>query len=155
MNNLKRRYEKACNDYVNRFCEKQDMTFEGWVNDIVGEIALCSDFFFNLQDIIWDINSEQKEGVIIDWYYAGLQNAESENPLHTINYHSWTKGLTYDYLEGMERDEDKIPPAPLSEGGINAEKTIDDIIGTSPVMESLKKTFMDAIDEYNSKQVTE
>ena len=49
---LKETYEFACNEYVQKFCNKQEMTNEGWVNDDVGGIALCSDFYFNLHDIV-------------------------------------------------------------------------------------------------------
>jgi hypothetical protein len=64
------------------------MTNEGWVNNDVGGIVLCSDFYFNLHDIILDINSEQPKGQIIDWYYENL-----DSPEKTINYYSYTKGI--------------------------------------------------------------
>lgn len=85
---LKETYDFACNEYVKKFCNKQEMTNEGWVNDDVGGIALCSDFYFNLHDIVWDINSKQPKGQIIDWYYENL-----DNPEKSINYYSYTKGL--------------------------------------------------------------
>jgi len=85
---LKETYEFACNEYVQKFCKKQEMTNEGWVNDDVGDIALCSDFFFNLHDIVWDINSKQPKWKIIDWYYDNL-----DTPEKAINYYSYTKGL--------------------------------------------------------------
>ena len=33
---LKKQYEFVCNEYVTKFCNKQEMDFEGWVGDIVG-----------------------------------------------------------------------------------------------------------------------
>lgn len=83
---LKNDYEKACNNYVKSFCEKQDMEFYGWVDNKVGEIALCNDFYFNLFDIVWDINSNQPKYRIIDWYYEVM-----EYPEKSINYYNWTK----------------------------------------------------------------
>lgn len=88
MEELKNRYETACNEYVKLFCAKQEMEFEGWIADIIGEIACCNDFFFNFHDIVWDINSEQPKGMIIDWYYSCLESTEK-----AINYYSYTKGL--------------------------------------------------------------
>ena len=85
---LKKQYESVCNEYVKLFCKKQRMVFEGWVGDNVGGVAYCNDFYFDLQDIVLDINSNQKYGIIIDWYYANL-----ETPGKTINYYSYTKGL--------------------------------------------------------------
>lgn len=83
---LKETYEFACNEYVQKFCNKQEMTNEGWVNGDVGCIALCSDFYFNLHDIVWDVNSKQPKGQIIDWYYENLYTPEK-----AINYYSYTK----------------------------------------------------------------
>jgi len=57
---LKQDYEPACNDYLHEFCIKQSMENCGWVGDDIGGIANCSYFFFNMQDIVWDINSKQK-----------------------------------------------------------------------------------------------
>ena len=84
---IKRQYEDACNEYVLAFCEKQDLYFEGWVGDTIGEIAICNDFYFNMSDIKLDIDTAQPIGNIIHWYY---DNLESNN---YINYCSYTKGL--------------------------------------------------------------
>jgi hypothetical protein len=88
LKDLKQQYEFCCDEYIKKFCKKQDMEFYGWVGDFIGTIAFCNDFYFDFQDIVLDINSKQKKGVIIDWYY---DNLESEN-LH-INYNSYIKGL--------------------------------------------------------------
>ena len=90
---LKENYESCCNEYLQRFCDKQEMTNEGWVVNQVGGVALCSDFYFNFTDIVWDINSEQPKGQIIDWYYENLDNIEK-----AINYYSYTKGLRIEDL---------------------------------------------------------
>lgn len=85
---LKQIYEKACNDYVAIFIEKQEMDFDFWVGQEVGGIASCGDFFFNFSDIAYDINTNQPKGLIIDWYYDNLGNQDK-----MINYCSYTKGL--------------------------------------------------------------
>ncbi len=88
LNKLKKQYLFVCNEYVIKFCNKQDMEFSGWVGDDVGGVALCNDFYFNFHDIVWDVNSKQPKGVIVDWYYQNLEVAEK-----SINYYSYTKGL--------------------------------------------------------------
>jgi hypothetical protein len=88
MNKLEKKYEEVCNEYVDLFCKKQEMDFEGWVANSVGGIALCNDFFFNFHDIVWDINTDQPEGLIVSWYYDNTDNVEK-----SINYFSYTKGL--------------------------------------------------------------
>ena len=85
---LKKLYESVCNEYLNKFCKKQEMINLGWVADEVGGVALCSDFYFNFHDIVKDINTKQPKGVIIDWYYDNLQN-----PDKSINYYSYILGL--------------------------------------------------------------
>lgn len=88
---LEKVYESVCNECVNIFCEKQEMSNEGWVGDEIGGIACCSDFYFNLHDIILDIKNKQPKGLIIDWYYSCL-----DNPEKTINYKSYTMGLRFE-----------------------------------------------------------
>jgi hypothetical protein len=88
INELKKQYEFVCNEYVTKFCNKQELIFEGWVGDTIGGVACCNDFYFNFQDIVWDVNSNQPKGSIIDWYYSNLKEAEK-----SINYYSYTKGL--------------------------------------------------------------
>jgi hypothetical protein len=84
---LKKKYESACQEYVDMFCEKQEMEFIGWVGNEVGGIVTVSDFYFNFSDIVLDINTEQPKNAIIDWYYDNLE------VFQIINYKSYTMGL--------------------------------------------------------------
>ena len=84
--NLKKQYEFVCNEYVIIFCDKQEIDFDGWVGDTIGGIACCNDFYFNFQDIVWDVNSNQPKGTIIDWYSQNLYSPENSK-----NYYSYTK----------------------------------------------------------------
>lgn len=83
---LKRKYEDACNEYLEIFCEKQGMENEGWVGDDIGSIAICSDFTFSMQEIKLDIDTEQQAGRIIKWYDYSLKH-------NYISYYSYIKGL--------------------------------------------------------------
>lgn len=88
MEDLRKVYEKVCNDYLDFFCKKQEIIFEGWVSDQVGGIAFFGECFFSFPDIVWDVNSNQPKGLIVDWYHENL-----ELPEKSINYFSYTKGL--------------------------------------------------------------
>lgn len=88
LNKLKKHYEFVCNGYITKFCKKQKMNFNGWVGNIVGGIAYCNDFYFNFNDIVWDVNSKQPKGTIVDWYYEYL-----DTPEKSISYYSYTKSL--------------------------------------------------------------
>lgn len=91
---LQKDYYNICNEYIDAFIKKQSMSFEGWVGDTIGGIAYCNDFYFNFQDIVWDVNSKQPKGAIVDWYYENL-----EIPEKSINYFSYTKGLRVSELK--------------------------------------------------------
>lgn len=83
---LSKEYKRVCEDYVKIFCNKQDMDFDGWASDVVGEIAWCNDFCFNLHDIVIDINTDQPKGLIVEWYYSLNDNFKP-------NYFSYTLGF--------------------------------------------------------------
>lgn len=88
---LKSEYEEIVSKYIELFCEKQDTEFEGWVGDIVGGIACFGDvMFFSFSDIVYDINSCQEKGLIINWIYDCC-----DNPNKSLNYYSYTKGLRF------------------------------------------------------------
>jgi hypothetical protein len=88
MTKLQKQYENICNQYLKLFCKKQDFLFEHWIGDTVGGIAVCSDYFFDFSDIVYDVNTKQKKGMIVNWSEDNLNNPEK-----WINYYSYTKGL--------------------------------------------------------------
>jgi hypothetical protein len=85
---LKKRYEKVCNEYMEQFCKKQDLGEYYWVAGVVGSIVHVSDFYFSFMDVVWDVNTNQPKGLIIEWYDSVL-----ESPEKSINYYSYTRGL--------------------------------------------------------------
>jgi len=87
MSDLKTNYEKAVNDYVKVFEEKQDCNIQYWVADIVGEICDVSDCFFNFTDIKTDIDEKAPVGLIFEWYWS------DEHQTSNFNYYSYIKGL--------------------------------------------------------------
>ena len=84
-------YENACNILVAEFEKKQEIDFDGWVGDEIGEIALFSgEYFFNLSDIVLDLKTNQPKGLILKWFN------ESIDFHHYINYKSYKMGLRYE-----------------------------------------------------------
>lgn len=70
------------------------MDFVGWLGDDIGGIVLCGDLFLNFHDIVLDINSKQRKGTILKWYYENIEGISSiEDAKNSINYYSYTKGL--------------------------------------------------------------
>lgn len=82
---LKKQHEAICNEYVKRFCKKQDLEFEFWVGNTPGGVVSCSDYYFNFDDITLDMNTKQKKGVILNWYGEITIG-------NFVNYYSYTMG---------------------------------------------------------------
>jgi hypothetical protein len=94
LNKLQKNYEDSCNAYIQEFCDKQEMDFNGWIADVVGGVAECNNFTFNFHDIVWDVNGNAPIGLIVDWYYESVANYPK-----SINYFAYTKGLRYSDLK--------------------------------------------------------
>lgn len=96
---LNRQYEFVCNEWVQKFCNKQQIDFDGWIgNEIGGICGFASQYFFNMSDIILDLNTKQPKGLILDWQSEDVDfNMFNENQQH-INYKSYTMGLRHSQL---------------------------------------------------------
>jgi hypothetical protein len=97
---LKKQYEFACNEYVQKFANKQQIEFDGWVGGEIGGLAIFShDYFFNISEIILDINSKQPKGLILQWQNDGVEYNFPTDKKKNINYKSYTMGLRYEQLK--------------------------------------------------------
>lgn len=103
---LNKQYEFVCNELVQKFCNKQQIDFDGWVADEIGGLAsFACQYFFNLSDIILDLNLKQPKGFILDWQSDGVDfNMFNDNQQH-INYKSYTMGLRYEQLKGGKNEK--------------------------------------------------
>ena len=91
---LKERYEACCDEYLQKFAEKQEIEFDYWVGDIVGEVASFLDqYFFGINEIIYDIEQDCKAGLILEWQDDNVEFGEDTG--YCINYRSYAKGLRY------------------------------------------------------------
>ena len=109
---LQKDYYNICNEYIDAFIKKQSISFDGWVGNEVGGIASFScQYFFNLSDIILDLNTKQPKGLIIDWQSDAVDfNMFNPSP-QNINYKSYTMGLRFDNLEKKDVPECEHPYA--------------------------------------------
>jgi hypothetical protein len=101
---LKEKYETICMEWVQIFCKKQDLEFDGWVGNEVGGIAIfATQYFFNLSDIILDINTKQPKCLILRWQDDGVIFNMFKETTKYINYKSYTMGLRYDQLTEQQK----------------------------------------------------
>ena len=103
---LNRQYEFVCNEWIQKFCNKQQIDFDGWVGDEIGGIAsFACQYFFNLSDIILDLNTKQPKGNILNWQSEDVDfNMFNENQQH-INYKSYTMGLRRKQLNNPSNEK--------------------------------------------------
>jgi hypothetical protein len=81
-------------EYVNAFCRRQSLEFSYWVADEPGSIAACGDYFFNFRDIVFDVDTHQPKGLILEWYDEVLSHEGQP-----INYYAYAKGLRFSDLK--------------------------------------------------------
>ena len=96
MTQLQQQYNGICNEYVKRFCRKQELDFSDvhWIGGSIGESFMVADYVFNFSDIVIDVNSKHQKGLILKWYWDMVENVPA-----FINYSSYAKGLRYEDLK--------------------------------------------------------
>ena len=85
---LKTKYEKIVEQYLIAFVEKQELDIENCycVADGIGEILSVNEqYYFNFNDIRFDVDNNVKAGLIFKW-----QNECIENNLK-VNYENYLK----------------------------------------------------------------
>lgn len=79
---LKPKFDKIVEQYVNHFCEKQDLEFNFWIADDIGGAAYFNSVYtLYFDDIRFDIDNEISKGKIIE--YSTLP---PESPINYKNY---------------------------------------------------------------------
>lgn len=102
LSDLKKEYDKICNEYISRFCKKHGFNIADfyWVGEITGDAVCIGDYFFSFSDIAYDINTRQPKNMILDWHNGCL-----ENPEKRINYYSYSIGLRFSDIKIPLKDE--------------------------------------------------
>ena len=91
---LKQEFEVICDKYLNAFVDKQGYEFSYWIaNEIGGICCFIEQYFFNLNDIRYDIENGIKKGKIFEWQdYAIDKNSKGED--YNISYENYLKMTT-------------------------------------------------------------
>lgn len=94
---LKQQYENVIDKYIKAFEEKHNTSLEYWVADDKTGIACFGDCaFFNLSDIIYDIDNIIKPDLIFQWIYDCVDNEGK-----TLNFQSYSKGLRFEDIKEL------------------------------------------------------
>lgn len=91
---LRTALDKALTGYVKKFEKIHGVEFEWAVNDNLMDILCFGDYYFDIADIIYDIDNKLPVRLIFEWYDDGLE-AFRKDPTKEINLRSYAKGLRY------------------------------------------------------------
>ena len=94
-NDLAKRYEDICNEYLVAFCKSHEIAVETddvWVAGDVGTIACLGDYFFDFHDVIkYSVDNGLHDwSNIMEWYDYTLFAAEYGQTIP--NFAAWCKG---------------------------------------------------------------
>ena len=86
-------YDNACNDYAKAFAEKHEMDYtdEDWVGGDFGTILGLGDYYFNFQEIKYDMDYNIDKDEIFK-YYDYCIRASTLGFKKIMNYENWCKG---------------------------------------------------------------
>ena len=93
---LKNKYNKIVEQYLMAFVEKQELDIENcyWVADKIGEIlSINEQYYFNFDDIRFDVDNNIKAGTILEWQQESIDNY-SKKKKYKINYENYLKWKT-------------------------------------------------------------
>ncbi|MDH3381384.1 MAG: hypothetical protein OEL54_01680 [Flavobacteriaceae bacterium] len=86
-------HEFICNEYILKFCNKHHLTFNYWLCEVVGNLAVFeTSEIIAFTDIVHDINSKQKRHVLKDWLKLKKESFANIEPYYTYT-HSITNRL--------------------------------------------------------------
>ena len=97
MKTLKEQYESIIDTYIEYFEKKHNLVLEYWVSDNKTGVASFGDiYFFNVADIIYDINNDLPKNYICQWLEDNVEYYEKKQ--RNINLDSYFKGLRFESL---------------------------------------------------------
>lgn len=102
---LEQKFELIYNNYIKKFSKKQKLNFDSCVSDEIGGVAYFGDYSFNFDDIRYDIHTNQKKGLIIEWIDDTVEFYAKGN---FINYKSYCMGLRFEHLKVEDAVVNKI-----------------------------------------------
>lgn len=106
-NHLRKELEEILKSYIRKFEDKHEIEMQYAVDDnITGVLDFGDIYFFDITDVIYDIDHDLPKGLILQWAEDSVD--DSKNPTRqTINLHSYAKGLRYEDLKENKRCNSK------------------------------------------------
>ena len=91
---MKEKLKEAIELYIKEFEAKHEIYFDSAIgDDLMGVLDFGCTYFFNISDIVEDIDNNYPKGLILDWNEHTVEN----HPKY-INLNSYAMGLRYEQL---------------------------------------------------------
>ena len=94
--NVVKAYELICNELVKKFAKKHGYEFSYWIGKEIGGIAcFIEEYFFNMNDIYYDMKTNQPIGLIFEWQDYMVENQVEECRINFESYSKWARYLYF------------------------------------------------------------
>lgn len=108
-NELRLNYKKACDAYLERFCEliEMDMHYADWVD--VGGVAEIGDYYVSMQDMITAVEHDVPCDKFLEWYDYTIRVGMLDLPAY--NLENWLRGCprySDEKLTGLEKAKKNV-----------------------------------------------
>lgn len=95
---LRKALDAAIMEYIKAFEKTHGVEFEWATNDDLTGVLCFGDHYFNMTDIVYDIDNKLPVKMIFEWQESGIE-AHFKGIQSKINLHSYAKGLRYDQVQ--------------------------------------------------------
>lgn len=93
---LRTALDAAIRGYIRKFEEVHGIEFDFAVDDDLTGTLNFGDCYFNMSDVVYDINNKLPIGLILEWYWAGLEAYQRNKNIPQINLRSYASGLRFE-----------------------------------------------------------
>lgn len=107
MKKIQKQYQDVVNQYLKKFIKKHKYEFSYWVCDEIGGIACFIDqYFFNFDDIRFDIDNKVEKELIFRWQDDDVEHnlgILDDNCVEHIDFISYSSGIRYKNLSSINK----------------------------------------------------
>lgn len=93
---LRKQLDTALKNYIYKFEKAHGVKLDSYADDLMG-ILCFGDHYFNIADIIYDVDNKLPVRLIFEWQNAGIE-AHFKGNDKVINLRSYASGLRYDAI---------------------------------------------------------
>ena len=94
---IREKLDDILKEYIRLFEEKHEVFFDYAVGDDLIGLLCFGDWYFNISDIIYDIDNNLPQNLIFKWQEDHIN--DNKNPERkVINLQSYARGLRFEHL---------------------------------------------------------